>query len=176
MDLSREPLSSMSALRFSLTTHFSEGEGQVRRKRAYNWLVETGYSEELNKHLLNKLWKRGLPSRPHHTLELHTNYSIFPYSFPPHFRSDNFDILMNAVPTGRRTLSFTVPDRAERLATHKPPCLLCGQGEDSVEHLFDGSCEVVRLAREGVTSCLAICDARDRRADRSFRSPAPTCL
>ena len=75
----------------------------------------------LEKYLLNKLWKRGLPDRPHYVLELHTNYSLLSNSVPHYFRSDTFDILMNAVPTGRRTLPFTLPSRAERIAAPSPP-------------------------------------------------------
>ncbi len=108
-----------------VANHFGLGDATNRRKKAYNWLVETGYETSLEKHLLNKLWKRGLPDRPHYVLELHTNYSILSNSVPHYFRSDAFDILMNAVPTGRHTLPFTLPNRADRVAAPKPPCLLC---------------------------------------------------
>ena len=137
-----------------VSSHFTEGEAPIRRKRAYNLLVEAGYREDLERDLLLKLRHRGLSHCAHLVFELHLNYSLFPSSFPPHIRGACFDILANAVPTGRRTLFLRCPDPAARAGCPRPPCLFCGLGEDSVEHVFDGSCEVVVVARAALTAAL----------------------
>ena len=48
-----------------VSSHFTEGEAPIRRKRAYNLLVEAGYREDLERDLLLKLRHRGLSHCAH---------------------------------------------------------------------------------------------------------------
>ena len=119
----------------------------------YTLLVHANYRDEVDADLEEKLRRRGLTHCGALVHVLHHNFSLLPSTLPPHYRTVQFDLLMNALMTERRTRHFN--KAAPRLATADRivhPCYICGKGEDSYVHLFGGECKPVYKARIAFSS------------------------
>ena len=120
----------------------------TQRAHIYKVSLSQGYSVLHDNDLQYKLENTWSLSHCEQLVDIiNTNYSLLPPKFPTYIRSTHFDILANALPTSRRVLFLTIPIKAVRDLAPRPPCLLCGKGEDSVQHLFGGECEVVVKTR-----------------------------
>ena len=89
--------------------------------------------------------ERGLTCSPALLASFHTNFAAL-NSVKPHFANVQFKLTLNALPTDRRMLWRTVPDKATRDTAPRPGCYLCGGGVNSMEHLLGGGCPPVAQA------------------------------
>ena len=84
------------------------------------------------------------PSRSLCVDKLHARFDSLPPQLPALYRNFQFQLFFNALPTHRRGL--WVRKRADPAATTRS-CYICGLGEDSIYHLYDGSCAAAVSAR-----------------------------
>ena len=190
--------------------------GPAQRRHIYNILLKNGYEDHFDQCVLNKLGRWDVNDPKSWVPVLHKNYALLADKIPPHYRTVQFELFANALPTSRRTRMFGgkidarhqhlhhhhdyttqrlhPPTREDRIAAKTfaeaaaksaaeaeeaaaraavlasdatraadaaagrgtrgrkggpiAPCYLCGRGQDSVEHLYGGECEVMVYARD----------------------------
>ena len=142
--------------------------GNKQRAHIYQILVHAGYRDDVDADIEDKLKARGLTHCHALVPTLHTNFSLLPPKLPPHYRTVQFDLIMNALMTDRRTRHFDGSGDAERKVG---PCHVCGKGEDSQQHLFGGECEPVCKARAALARSVSM---RRNRLTASKTGASPT--
>ena len=118
-----------------------------QRSHMYDILVYGGYKDDVDYDIERKLKRRGLTHCEELVEVVHHNFSLMPATTPPHYRSTQFDLLMNSLMTERRCRHWGGRALGPIFsASDSPPCFICGKGQDSQQHLFGGECEPVTLA------------------------------
>ena len=133
---------------------FEKDTGAGRRKAIYDCLVRIDYQGTADAELERVLGNRGLSECKELVPILHANFALLSKPFPPHFRCTQFELTTNCLFTHNRLLPIDQRDRTARLGMEKSPCIICGLGTDSIQHIFGGECGPVVAARTLVTRCL----------------------
>ena len=74
-----------------------------QRSHMYDILVYGGYRDNVDCDIEDKLRRRGLTHCDGLVEVVHHNFSLMPSSLPSHFRSTQFDLIMNSLMTERRS-------------------------------------------------------------------------
>jgi ribonuclease HI len=145
-----------------------------QRSHMYDLLVYAGYRDNVDCDIEDKLRARGLTHCEELVDTVHHNYSLMPTSLPPHFRSTQFDLVMNSLMTERRSRHWGGSTLGPVFtAEDTPACYICGKGQDSAQHLYGGECEPVTLARQAFARTAACRVAALKGVPAAWPSPPP---
>ena len=128
------------------------------RRRLYHRVAYSNYHHDFqDPDLVRKFTHpaRGLNCTPALLASFHTNFAALA-TVKPHFTNIQFKLTLNALPTDRRMLWKVIPDKATRDQAPRPPCHICGGGEDSMEHLLGGGCPPVAQALHAYSTRIRI--------------------
>ena len=112
----------------------------AQRQHMYALLIHAGYRDDVDADLQEKLERRQLTHCADLVHVLHANFALLPATLPPHYRTVQFDLLMNALMTDRRKRRFGPADEPTPTPQQTHPCYICGVGQDDYRHLFGGEC------------------------------------
>ena len=106
--------------------------------------------------LVAKFTERGLHCTPTLLANLHAAFASMPAKLKPHYRNTQFNLTLNALPTETRMFWRVDPDKTTRDALPRPRCYFCAAGEDSITHMYSGSCARVADALHRYSTAIQV--------------------